>query len=115
MKLYFGSFSSIISTLLIIGILIYIGTTIKKQSGIKTRGKKVVLLVLWGLLIYIFAAARDEYDHSVQAAMNSKVLPGLFTVNSIQSILYSLGGTVIAFCSLSSICVFRMHPDSLSG
>lgn len=105
MKLYFGSFSSISSTILIAGILVYIGNTAEKRSEINSWGKKIALLALWGLLICIFASTRDRYVQSVQAAMDPKVLPGVFTADSIQSVLCSIGGAVIAFSSLSSIFV----------
>ena len=105
MKLYFGNISSIISTILIIGILVYIWNPVAKRSEINSWGKKVALLALWGLLICIFSSTRDGYVQSVQAAMDSKVLPGVFTADSIQSTLCSLGGAVIAFSSISSIFV----------
>ena len=105
MNLYFGNLPSIISTLLVIGIFIYIGVTVAKQNGIKYWGRRIAILALWGLLICIFVATRDGYVLSVQASIDTGVLPGLFTVDSIQSTLCSLGGAVIAFCSLSSIFV----------
>ena len=105
MKLYFGNAPSIISTLLIIGIFIYVGITIAKQKEIKSWGKRIAILALWGLLVCIFVATRDGYDLSVQASMSTGVLPGLFPLNSIQSSLCCIGGAIIAFCSLSSIFV----------
>jgi len=105
MKLYFGNAPSIISTLLIIGIFIYVGITIAKQKEIKSWGKRIAILALWGLLVCIFVATRDGYDLSVQASMSTSVLPGLFPLNSIQSSLCCIGGAIIAFCSLSSIFV----------
>jgi len=105
MNLYFGNLLSIISTLLVIGIFIYIGVTVEKQNEIKSFGRRIAILALWGLLICIFVATRDGYVLSVQASIDTGVLPGLFTVDSIQSTLCSLGGAVIAFCSLSSIFV----------
>jgi len=105
MNLYFGNLLSIISTLLVIGIFIYIGVTVEKQNEIKSWGRRIAILALWGLLICIFVATRDGYVLSVQASIDTGVLPGLFTVDSIQSTLCSLGGAVIAFCSLSSIFV----------
>jgi hypothetical protein len=105
MNLYFGNFTSIISTILVIGVFIYIGITIGKQNEITSWGKRIIILALWGLLICIFAAARDGYALSVQVSMGEQVSPGLFTLDSIQSTLGCIGGAVIAFCSLSSIFV----------
>ena len=109
MNLYFGNVPSIISTLLVIGVFIYIGVTVAKQNEIKFWGRRIAILALLGLLICIFVATRDGYDLSVQASIDTGVLPGLFTVDSIQSTLCIIGGAVTAFCSLSSIFVKRQR------
>lgn len=105
MNLYFGNIISTISTLLVIGIFIYMGTTIINKNEIKFWGKRLVILVLGGLLVCIFVAIRDRYHLSVQASMDANILPGLFTIGSIQSTICCIGGAVIAFCSISSIFV----------
>lgn len=105
MKLYFGNVSSIISILLIVGVFIYMFTTIKKQNEISSWEKRITVLALAGLLICIFAAARDGYYSSVQASIDHSTLPGVFTAGSIQSTLCSLVGAVIAFSIFSSIFV----------
>ena len=105
MKLYFGNVSSVITILLIVGVFIYMFTTIKRQNEINSWGKRIAVLALTGLLICIFAATRDGYDLSVQASIDHSTLPGVFTASSIQSILCSLGGAVIAFSIFSSIFV----------
>lgn len=43
MNLYFGSVLSSISTLLVIGIFIYIDVTVAKQKEIKFRGRKIAI------------------------------------------------------------------------
>lgn len=107
MNLYFGNVTSTISTILVIGILIFIGTTIAKQKKTKLWGKQIAILAIWGLLVCIVVALRDKYHLSVQASIDTKILPGLFTIESIQSTLCCLGGAVIAFCSISSIFIRR--------
>ena len=109
MDLYFGDVFLIISTLLVISIFIYIGITIANQNEIKSWGKRITTLVSWGLLVCIFVAVRDGYHLSVQASMDTDVLPGLFTLDSIQSALCCISGAVIAFCSLSSIFVRKQR------
>lgn len=109
MNLYFGSYVSIISTILVIGVIIYIGITTAKRNMVQSWGKRIAILVIWGLLVCIFAATRDSYHLSVQAAMEPAVLPGVFTLSSIQSMLCCIGGAVIAFCSLSSIFVRKQR------
>lgn len=105
MELYFGNIYSIVSTILIISALVYIGMTVSKRNEIKSWGKRTAILTLLGFLSCIFAAIRDGYVLSVAAGMNSGIAPGLFTADSIQSQLASLGGAVIAFSAISSIFV----------
>lgn len=105
MDLYFGNLLSAISTLLVVGIFIYIGVTISKQQEIEKWGGKVTFLALWGLIICCFVAIRDSYHLSVQASMNSSIAAGIFTVESIQSTLCCIGGAIITFCTLSSIII----------
>lgn len=105
MNLYFGNLLTTISTLLVVGVFIYIGFTISKQKEIKRWGKKVAILVLWGLVVCCFVAVRDGYYLSVQASMDSSIAAGIFTLKSIQSTLCCIGGAIIAFCSISSIFI----------
>lgn len=109
MNLYFGSFVSIVSTLLVIGVFVYIGITIAKRNEVQSWGKRLTILAIWGLLVCIFVATRDGYHLSVQAAMNTAVLPGVFTLSSIQSTLCCIGGAVIAYCALSSIFIRKQR------
>lgn len=105
MNLYFGDAISTISTLLVIGAFIYIGLIVSMQKKIDNWGRKIAVLVLWGIVICCFVAIRDSYHLSVQASMDNNVTAGLFTLESIQSILCSIGGAIIAFYSLSSIFI----------
>lgn len=109
MNLYFSNYLSIVTTLFVIGVFIYIGITIAQRNEIKSWGKRIMILALWGLVICIFVATRDGYHLSVQASMDIAVLPGVFTLDSIQSTLCCIGGAVIAFCSLSSIFVRKQR------
>lgn len=105
MNLYFGDIISTTSTLLVFGAFIYIGMIVTKQKKIDKWGRKIAVLVLWGLVICCFVAMRDGYHLSVQASMDSNITAGLFTLESIQSTLCCIGGAIIAFCSLSSIFI----------
>lgn len=109
MNLYFGSFVSIVSTLLVIGVFVYIGITIAKRNEVQSWGKRITILAIWGLLVCIFVATRDGYYLSVQAAMDTAVFPGVFTLSSIQSTLCCIGGAVIGYCALSSIFIRKQR------
>lgn len=109
MYLYFGDVISTTSTLLVIGAFIYIGMIVSIHKKINNWGRKIAILVTWGLVICCFVAIRDGYHLSVQASMDKNVTAGLFTLKSIQSTLCSIGGGIIAFCSLSSIFIRKQN------
>jgi hypothetical protein len=105
MSLYFRDITTTISTLLVVGILIFIGIIAAKHKNVRLWGRQIAILAVWGLIVCIAVALRDKYHLSVQASMDPKILPGLFTIESIQSTLCCLGGAVIAFCTISSIFI----------
>lgn len=105
MELYLGNIITSISSLSIISIWIYIGYTYIKRNTIKTWGRRVLCIALWGLGVCILAATRDGYHYSVQAAIGESIEVGLFTLPSIQSRLCTLAGAVIGFATLSSLFI----------
>ncbi|HPU21784.1 MAG TPA: hypothetical protein PL099_02180 [Thermoclostridium caenicola] len=101
---YFGDSLRTLTTLLLLGVLGYMGITIGNRRKIAFWGKRVVTLAILGFIACIFAAARDGYHLSVQAANNPDSAPGLFAMDSAQSILGSLGGMLMVIGALS--CLF---------
>lgn len=75
----------------------------------KNWGKKIMIIMLVGLMLCIFAALRDEYHLSVQSSVDSSVSPGLFTIDSVQSRLACIGGAIIAICAISSIFIRKQQ------
>ena len=96
---FFGNLWSILSTLFLIAVLVYIILTIKKYKLIDHWGKKIFVLTFIGLLLCIFVVLRDNYVTALQGGI------GLFTLESLQINLACLGGAIIGFSSLSSIFI----------
>lgn len=107
LNLFFANIVTAISTILVIGVLIFSIMTMIKQKEINHWGRRVALLSVLGLLVCIFVATRDNYHLSVMNMTNPNIAPGVFTADSIQSTLCCLGGAIIAFCSISSIFIRR--------
>jgi hypothetical protein len=107
LNLFFTNTATVISTILVLGVLIFSIKTIINQKKINHWGRRVALLFVSGLLVCIFVAIRDNYHLSVMNITNPNIAPGVFTAESIQSTLCCLGGAIIAFCSLSSIFIRR--------
>jgi len=76
-----------------------------KHSAVEHWRRRIAVLTVLGLVVCCFVAARDGYHLSVQSSFDETVSAGLFTLNSIQSVLCCIGGGVIAFSSISSIFV----------
>ncbi|HSP46731.1 MAG TPA: hypothetical protein VLN47_01460 [Clostridiaceae bacterium] len=100
-----GLVTSIAAAVLAIGVFAYIGFTLSQKDRIQSWGKRILVLGAFGLLLCILVAYRDGYHLSVQAAMDGSVLPGRFTLDSMQSTVASIGGGLIAFSAVSAFFV----------
>ena len=105
MSPYSGLVTSIAAAVLAIGVFAYIGFTLSQKDRIQSWGKRILVLGAFGLLLCILVAYRDGYHLSIQAAMDGSVLPGRFTLDSVQSTLASIGGGLIAFSAVSALFV----------
>ena len=104
MSCYFGDALCTLTTLLLMGVIGFMGVTIAYRRRISLWGKRVAILSAWGFTACVFAAASDGYHLSVQASANPDVPPGLFAADTAQSILGSLGGAIAILCAL--LCLF---------
>lgn len=105
MNMFFGNFVTTATTVLLIVAVFYVVYCGMKQSSIRCWGRKTAILAVWGLVLCCFAATRDGYHYSVQASFDDSIAAGIFTIDSIQSILCCVGGAIIAFSSFSSVFV----------
>jgi len=97
--LFLGDLWSILSTVLLLAVLIYIIITSTKHREIEKWGRKTLILAITGLLLCIFVVLRDDYAEALQDGT------GLFSLESLQINLAYLGGAVIGFSTLSSIFI----------
>ena len=86
MKLYFGSVTNTATTWMILSLMGFIGYSVWNQDAIHYWGRRTLFLLAYGLLICCFAAARDGFDKTVQAAIDGSCAPGLFSLVSIPAI-----------------------------
>lgn len=105
MNLYFGDFVVTMSTVLVLVSWVFIALTLARYKRVEFWGRRVATLSLLGLVVCCFVATRDGYHLSVQASFDAGIAAGLFTINSIQSVLCCIGGAIIVFSSISSIFV----------
>ena len=62
MKLYFGNAVTTATTLMILALLGYIGFSVWNRGNIACWGRRTLLLLVFGLVVCCFAAARDGLD-----------------------------------------------------
>ena len=80
MKLYFGNTTTTITTLMILCLLGFIGYTIFQRANILYWGRRTLFVLVFGLVICCFAAARDGLDKTIQHTIDgSGRLPGNFS------------------------------------
>lgn len=109
MNLYFGNRLTLITTLLIAAILIYMAVLIKNQDKIKRWGLHTLVLLFFGLEICIQASTRDNFHLSVQNFIDGSTVPGLYNFLSIPALIGAVfaGGIII-----SSLCIlFNKRGD----
>ena len=61
MKLYFGNAVTTATTLMILALLGYIGVSVWNRGNIACWGRRTLLLLVFGLVVCCFAAARSPH------------------------------------------------------
>ncbi|BFK27178.1 hypothetical protein NSB24_28435 [Blautia coccoides] len=103
LKLFFGNSSAIISTFLLIVNLGYMLWGYMKQNNIQKWGWIILALIVLNGVFWYFANVRDEYSNSIVYAVDKSVEGGLFSVSSIQSIIYWIGSITIWISGIVAI------------
>lgn len=78
MKLYFGNTVMTVTTLMILALLGFIGYSVCSRAHITFWGRRSAVLLVFGLAVCCFAAARDGLDKTIQHAIDGSCAPGLF-------------------------------------
>ena len=76
MKLYFGNAVTTATTLMILALLGYIGVSVWNRGNIACWGRRTLLLLVFGLVVCCFAAARDGLDKTIQHTIDGSCAPG---------------------------------------
>lgn len=95
MELIFHHWASIINTIMIAMVLLFLWKVFKKKEHVSGWGRLIFAFVIMGTGISILSAIRDGY-----ATQNA-----VFAMNSIQSTICSLAGGMIYLLAFLSILV----------
>ena len=102
MKLYFGNTVTTITTLMILSLLGFIGWSICNCANIQYWGRRSAVLLVFGLAVCCFAAARDGLDKTIQHAIDGSCAPGLFPLISVPNIIGCAGALLIIIAAVAA-------------
>ena len=102
MKLYFGNGVTTATTLMILAMLGFIGYSVFRRASIQYWGRRSAILLVFGLVVCCFAAARDGLDKTIQHTIDGSCAPGLFPLVSVPTIVGCVGALLIIIAAVST-------------
>ena len=102
MKLYFGNAVTTATTLMIVVLLGFIGYSAFNRANIAYWGRQSAILLIFGLEICCFAAARDGLDKTIQHTIDGSCAPGLFPLVSVPTVVGCVGALLIIVAAIAA-------------
>lgn len=102
MKLYFGNTVTTVTTLMILALLGFIGYSAVNHAAISFWGRRSAVLLIFGLVVCCFAAARDGLDKTIQHTIDGSCAPGLFPLVSVPTIVGCIGALLIVVAAIAT-------------
>ena len=102
MKLYFGNAVTTVITLMILALLGFIGYSVCNRAHITFWRRRSAVLLVFGLAVCCFAAARDGLDRTIQHAIDGSCAPGLFPLVSVPTVAGCIGAALIIIAAVAT-------------
>ena len=102
MKLYFGNTVTTVTTVMILALLGFIGWSVFSRGTVQYWGRRTVFVLIFGLVICCFAAARDGLDKTIQHAIDGSCALGLFPLVSLPTIVGCIGALVLVSAAIGT-------------
>lgn len=102
MKLYFGNGVTTATNVMILALLEFVGYSIFHRVNIQYWGCRSAILLVFGLVICCFAAARDGLDKTIQHAIDGSSAPGIFPLVSVPTIIGCIGALLIIVAAIAT-------------
>lgn len=109
MKLYFGNTLTTVTTIMILVLLGFIGESIAKRININYWVRRSLFLLVYGLVICCFAAARDGLDKTIQNTIDGSCAPGMFSLVSIPNLSGCIGAAIIIIAAIATPIAKSQH------
>ena len=109
MKLYFGNTVTAVTTIMILVLLGYIGESIANRTNINYWGRRSLFILVYGLVICCFAAARDGLDKTIQNTIDGSCELGVFPLISIPNPIGCVGAAIIIIAAIATPIAKSQH------
>lgn len=109
MKLYFGNTVTTVTTLMILSLAGFVGYSISNRGNINFWGRRSLFVMIYGLVICCFAAARDGLDKTIQYTIDGSCDPGIFSLMSIPNIIGCVGAAIIIIAAIATPIAKSQH------
>ena len=113
MKLYFGNAVTVATTMMILALLGFIGYSAFNRADILYWGRRSAILLVFGLVVCCFAAARDGLDKTIQHAIDGSCAPGLFPLVSVPTIIGCIGALLIIIAAVATPIAKTQHSREI--
>ena len=87
---------------MILALLGFISWSALNCTSIHYWGRRSIVLLVFGLAICCFAAARDGLDKTIQHAIDGSCTPGLFPLISVPTIVGCVGALLIIIAAIAT-------------
>ena len=102
MKLYFGNTVTTLTTVMMLMLIGFIGWSLFNRVHISYWGRRSAVVLIFGLVVCCFAAARDGLDKTIQHTIDGSCAPGLFPLVSIPTIVGCVGALLIIIAAIAT-------------
>ena len=113
MKLYFGNTVTTVTTVMILALLGFMGYSIMNRTSIQYWERRSLFLLIFGLVVCCFAAARDGLDKTIQYAIDRSCVPGIFPLVSVPTIIGCIGALIIIAAAIATPIAKQQHTRAV--
>ena len=113
MKLYFGNAITTATTLMLFALLGFISWSVLNRTSIQYWGRRSLVLLVFGLVVCCFAAARDGLDKTIQHAIDGSCAPGVFPLVSVPTMVGCFGAALILLAAIAAPLAKTQHTRQI--
>ena len=113
MKLYFGNTVTTVTTVMLLALLGFMGYSIIDRANVRYWERRSLFLLVFGLAVCCFAAARDGLDKTIQYAIDGSCVPGIFPLVSVPTIIGCIGALIIIVAAIATPITKTQHTRAV--